>query len=107
MSAGSKRLYCGHCKEFVCKTTYHQHKRLYYDKSNKRWSSEQVFAVGSKSTQAAFLSTLYSSSMDPTGTADLENKADFIEAACDHGPSQSPFETPVDDKGSGHHALTL
>ena len=45
--------------------------------------------------------------MDPTGTADLENKADFIEAACNHGPSQSPFETPVDDKGSGHHALTL
>ena len=44
--------------------------------------------------------------MEPTGTADLENNADFIKAACDHGPSQSPFEMPVDDQDSGHHACT-
>jgi len=39
----SKRHYCGHCNEYLNKTVYYQHKRIYYDKSEKRWSSQQVF----------------------------------------------------------------
>ena len=87
MSAGTKRFYCGHCKEYVCKTTYHQHKRLYFDKENKRWSSEQVFAVASASTQAAFIPT----SMKPKERTVPENDAEISEAACDYNEPQLSF----------------
>lgn len=36
------RYYCGHCKQALCKTTFHQHKRLYYDRLSKKWSSSRI-----------------------------------------------------------------
>lgn len=38
-----KRQYCGHCKEYISKTVYHQHKRLYFDKVSKKWASHRFF----------------------------------------------------------------
>lgn len=71
----------------------------HHDKSNKWWSSEQVFAEGSASTQAAFfptgrVPTSLSSSMKPTVNSDLEDNAGVFEAVnYNYDRSQSPFET--------------
>ena len=37
-----KRLYCGHCEDYVSKTLYYKHKQIYYDDGNKKWSKERV-----------------------------------------------------------------
>ena len=37
-----KRLFCGHCKDYVSKTLYHKHKQLYYTKREKKWCEERV-----------------------------------------------------------------
>jgi len=52
-AVGSKR-HCGHCDQRLSKTVYFHHKRLYYDKSNKQWSSKQIF---NHSTTVAFRPT--------------------------------------------------
>ena len=36
------RYYCGHCCRFLSKTLFYQHKRLYYDRLSKKWSSIPV-----------------------------------------------------------------
>lgn len=42
-TGGSKRLFCGHCQDYVSKTVYHQHRRLYFDAVSKKWSSTRVY----------------------------------------------------------------
>jgi hypothetical protein len=37
-----KRLYCGHCEDYVSKTLYYKHKQIYYDDRSKKWSKERV-----------------------------------------------------------------
>lgn len=39
---GRKRLFCGHCNEYLSKTHFYAHKRLYYDSILRKWSSERV-----------------------------------------------------------------
>ena len=39
-----KQFYCEHCKKLVSKTLFYQHKRLYYDRVSKTWSSTRVFS---------------------------------------------------------------
>ena len=92
MSAGTKRFYCEHYQDFVCKTAYHQHKCLYFDKSNKQWSSEQVFAEADLSSSTAFIPTSLPADIAPTvDSSALENSADTFKAVDDR--SQSPIET--------------
>lgn len=43
MAALGKRHFCGHCQDYVSKTVYHLHKRLYFDTISKKWASCQVF----------------------------------------------------------------
>lgn len=38
-----KKRFCGHCKEYLCKTVYFQHKRLYFNKESNKWLPTQVF----------------------------------------------------------------
>ena len=33
----SSHLFCGHCKEFLGKSTFYKHKRRYYNVSNGTW----------------------------------------------------------------------
>lgn len=34
-------LFCGHCKQYVCKTVFYSHKKLYFDKVTRIWHSER------------------------------------------------------------------
>ena len=38
-----KKRFCGHCKEYLCKTVYFQHKRLYFNKESNEWLPTQIF----------------------------------------------------------------
>ena len=38
-----KKRFCGHCKEYLCKTVYFQHKRLYFNKKSNEWLATQIF----------------------------------------------------------------
>lgn len=38
-----KRVLCGHCDELVSRSTYYQHKRLYFHVQSQKWSKERVF----------------------------------------------------------------
>lgn len=44
MSTKQKRFYCGHCKEYVTKTVYFQHRRLYFESNSGRWSKVRLFS---------------------------------------------------------------
>ena len=48
MAEVRKRYLCGHCNEFVCKTIYHKHKQLYYNKEAKKWCTERVVDLTSE-----------------------------------------------------------
>lgn len=51
-SSGSnsrKRLFCGHCKEYVSKSLFYKHKQLYYDEKEKKWCKERVIDCTSAS----------------------------------------------------------
>ena len=42
-SLARKRVYCPHCKDYVSKSHFYQHKHLYYDEIQKAWlQSEQA-----------------------------------------------------------------
>ena len=43
MADSSKRMYCGHCHEYLTKTVYFKHKRLHYDRTTKQWLSTRAF----------------------------------------------------------------
>ena len=45
---GSKRLFCGHCQEYVSKTVYHQHR----DTNSKKWSTHRVFFQDEHETES-------------------------------------------------------
>ena len=42
------RYKCGHCNQVLSKTAFHQHKRLYYYRLSKKWSSTRVNYSGSE-----------------------------------------------------------
>ena len=33
-----KRYFCGHCDDYVSKTIFYQHRRVYFEKKCKKWS---------------------------------------------------------------------
>ena len=44
MAEKSKKLVlCGHCDEYVSKSTFYQHRRLYYNFRTQKWSQSRVF----------------------------------------------------------------
>ena len=38
----SRRYYCEHCNQYLSKTLFFKHKRLYYDRLSKKWLSTPV-----------------------------------------------------------------
>ena len=47
MSSQQRRSYfCEHCDDYVSKTLYFKHKRLYYDRKTKIWSSLRLLPSG-------------------------------------------------------------
>lgn len=47
-----KRILCSHCNEYLCKTVYFQHKRLYFDKAVNEWLPTRVFEKSALHEQA-------------------------------------------------------
>ena len=35
------KMFCGHCSQYVSKSTYYRHRRTFYDKKIRQWSKEQ------------------------------------------------------------------
>ena len=38
----TKRYLCGHCNEWLSKTSYYNHRKLYYDTKARNWSTNCV-----------------------------------------------------------------
>ena len=45
----ASRIFCGHCKEFVGKSTFYKHKRRYYNASVRTWQQPRPVAMQRKS----------------------------------------------------------
>ena len=43
-----KRYYCGHCDEYLSKTVYFQHRRLYFEVKCQKWSKKRLFACAGR-----------------------------------------------------------
>ena len=39
------KYYCDHCCDYLSKTTYYEHRRVYYDKKLKKWTKKKVYQV--------------------------------------------------------------
>ncbi len=44
-----ERLYCGHCKQLVGKSTFYRHYEQYYNVNEQKWNGEESFATSSDS----------------------------------------------------------
>ncbi len=40
------KYWCGHCDKVLSKTTFYQHKKLYYDSTKSVWSKERIRLYG-------------------------------------------------------------
>ena len=36
------RVFCGHCNQYLSRTTFWKHRRLYYDVHSERWTNENL-----------------------------------------------------------------
>ena len=43
MADSRGKRFCGHCEEYLSKSVYYRHRRLYYNKSTQQWGSSRVF----------------------------------------------------------------
>ena len=82
-----KRYYCGHCKDYVSKTLFYQHKRLYFDRKAKKWSKERLYFDGG----AHFVSSLAS-------TTTLPDDESGHDSACSEiaGANEMHFDSDAD-----------
>ena len=39
---GKRRYYCQHCGEYILKTLFYQHKRLYFDSRSRKWQNSRL-----------------------------------------------------------------
>ena len=78
--------YCGHCDKQLSKTVFYRHKRLYYDRRSKTWSSCRILAdpdLHTASIASAFkLSSSEDEANDPFQLGTL-HYAGSDEAGCD------------------------
>ena len=107
------RLHCGHCDEYLSKTVYYQHKRLFYDRRSKKWSKHQVYGDDSLAETPFVLrdgaeptveSEVNNQADDERcafqissqqGESDLPDQTDFMWYSSSDGPSQSSDVTAV------------
>ena len=65
-----KVYFCPHCERHIGKTAFFRHKRLYYDRSNKRWSKE-LNVKSNSSMKRIHLDNAVEDSPQVSPTADL------------------------------------
>ena len=42
-AANQSLFYCGHCNERLSKTQFYKHKKLFYDRKNKKWLKDSTY----------------------------------------------------------------
>lgn len=66
-----KHLYCDHCDDYISKTLYYQHKRLYYDSMTKTWSKTRLYTSTHQENNAGSIDSAASSCILSDSADDL------------------------------------
>lgn len=51
-------MFCGHCSQYVSKSTYYRHRDTYYNKEKREWSKEPLEPMSSYSSSESGLSPI-------------------------------------------------
>ena len=91
------RHYCRHCNQFLSKTIFYQHKRLYCDRLSKKWSSTRVDLEAEHNSGNAFSLTDSENELDDQEYP-FEVEEDFpssMEIQCNDGKCDPTFHAKI------------